>query len=473
MRAAPPPKTRLCVLVIAEQFRADYLDRYAPYFGAAGFQRLLADGAYFPVCRHAASSFSSTAIATLLTGAWPDAHGVVADQWFDPDERRAVLASSTPPRTSTVLEEAASDPRHRAWASGIDRRFAPLTGAHFFAGLDPEPSAPKWLADVRAAADPARFRAARWQGLRAPVNAPPLRVLTADPAAPDEFRALYRGSPFALAAQFDLLRAMAQEVQPASGGTAFLTTILGAPAQLGYETGATSPLMRDLIVHTDHQLALTIDALNRSWGAGNWSLAFTAAHGVATAPPADRRKDLAISGESIAQRIDHALSAAFDTLPARNRWVERYLYPNLWLRRETLRRTSAPYADILRVAAATALAIPGVAAWFTSTGLCSRGGDWLDRFRRSFHAQHSGDLMLAYESGCVEETGLGRGISYGSLYNYDTDVPLILYGSPFRSGVYEAIAESVDLAPTLARVLRVAMPSACCGRVLAEALTAT
>ena len=62
-----------------------------------------------------------------------------------------------------------------------------------------------------------------------------------------------------------------------------------------------------------------------------------------------------------------------------------------------------------------------------------------------------------------------RGVSYGSLYNYDVRVPLSFYGPSFRAGAYEAPVESVDVAPTLARVLGLSVPSSSVGRVLGEA----
>jgi arylsulfatase A-like enzyme len=49
-------------------------------------------------------------------------------------------------------------------------------------------------------------------------------------------------------------------------------------------------------------------------------------------------------------------------------------------------------------------------------------------------------------------------------------VPLCLYGPQFRAGVHESPVESIDVAPTLARVMGVAAPSSSTGRVLGEGL---
>jgi arylsulfatase A-like enzyme len=78
--------------------------------------------------------------------------------------------------------------------------------------------------------------------------------------------------------------------------------------------------------------------------------------------------------------------------------------------------------------------------------------------------------MLSYRPEYVEDYGQKRGISYGSLYNYDARTPLCLYGPQFLGGVFEQPVEAVDLAPTLARAIGVASPSSAAGRVLSEAL---
>ena len=80
--------------------------------------------------------------------------------------------------------------------------------------------------------------------------------------------------------------------------------------------------------------------------------------------------------------------------------------------------------------------------------------------------------MLSYLPLHVDQFGAGRGVSYGSLYNYDTRVPLIFFGPQFRAQVVERVVETVDIAPTLARAMRVAAPSSATGRVLSEVFAA-
>src|SRR5882724_2612223 len=90
---ALPPRPKLYVLVLLDQFRPDYLDSSSLPLVPGGFRHLIDKGAYFPDCRHLASTFPASSIATLATGAWPAQHGIVADTWYDRASKSAVRAS--------------------------------------------------------------------------------------------------------------------------------------------------------------------------------------------------------------------------------------------------------------------------------------------------------------------------------------------------------------------------------------------
>lgn len=472
------PRPKLVILLIAEQFRSDYLERYGNLMGAGGFRKLIADGAYFPDCRLGSSSFSASGLTTLATGTYPDTHGIVADAWYDPIKQERTLAGPGHVLATTLAEQVrAADPGNLVIATGLDlaRTALVLGGSEGRAIALEAPAArdPQWLAEFRKTYSPDRFKDAKWQALRADPKSPPLRVLTDDPSRPGEFQALYRSSPFAQQAQFELLRVLITGEKAGLGENfAFVPVILSSMALLGYEVGADSPLMREMALQLDQQVEITLEALNKTPGAGNYALVFTAAHGAPPEPTVARRFALALSGDRIARVIDGALSEAYDASSVKNRYVDRYLYPFLYLRQAQLRRYGIPLRQARRAAGEAALRIQGVSAYYTADGDCSVAGEWRNRMARSFHALRSGDVMLAYQPNAVEESGAGRGVSYGSLYNYDTRVPLIFYGRQFRPRTIEEPAGVVDIAPTLARAMNVAPPSSAIGRVLGGAFAA-
>jgi len=482
-RLSARPRPKLIILLIVEQFRSDYLDLLGNFLVNGGLRRLMDEGAYFPECQMAASTFTSGGLATVSTGSYPQVHGIVADSWYDRSLKKPVSASIDALEGSTLADQvAAADPANRIFVVSMDLPDAALLAGRVHADIIHMDAGglfvgrgrlghANWLATFSQTNSPEKLRNAGWLALGAKKGAPPLRSLTYDPARPADFLALYRSSPFAQKAQLDLVRELiAQERLGQGQGVDLLAVSLGSMALLGYEVGGESPLMREMALNLDRQIEPLLTLLERNLGPHNFSLVFSSAHG-AVQEPDNQRVKLAIAGETVARAINAALSSHYDVSGRKHEYVERYLYPFLYLRHDQFRKSYIDLREARAVAGQAALTVPGVAGYYTADGDCSHPGDWERRFRNSFHPVRSGDVMLSYGPGYVEDYGAGRGVSYGSLYNYDSRVPLILYGSAFESQTFETSVESVDLAPTMARVAGTAWPSSTTGRVLGEALT--
>ena len=86
-------RPKLIVIVVIDQFRGDYLARYGDHLGEGGFRLLTDHGAYFPDCSFDyANTDTAAGHATLLTGAYSDGHGILANQWWDPQKKRMVTS---------------------------------------------------------------------------------------------------------------------------------------------------------------------------------------------------------------------------------------------------------------------------------------------------------------------------------------------------------------------------------------------
>jgi hypothetical protein len=463
------PRPKLLVLVVLEQLRQDSFDSLSPQFSSGGLRRLLSKGAHFPDCRHLASTFSSSALATLATGAWPSQHGIVADSWYDRSAKNAVPASSEALLATTLCAQVAADPHNRAFVIARDGAQAGLVAGTSQARqywMNPLGQfttlgdMPDWLVSFNNLNPIEKQHDATWTAMGARSGAPPLRTLTWDAEHPREFLNLYNASPLAQEAQFDFLAELISlEGLGKRGSFDFVCLVAGATALLGYETGGRHPLMQQMVLELDRRIEILLRLLGRAVGETGFNLVLAAAHGAPPAPPEEARGRMAVNGESVASLVDHSLMV---TGMGR---VSRYLYPFLYLDTSGFREPE----PVRGAAARAAMEHPAVSGYYTAGGLCSTQDGWEPRFRNSFHPQRSGDVMLSYRPEYVEEFGQGRGVSYGSLYNYDVRVPLCFYGPQFEAGVFEAAVELVDVAPTLARVMGVAVPSSCTGRVLGEA----
>src|SRR5215470_20300929 len=72
VKRAPAPtsqKPSLIVVLAVDQMRADYLERFRPYFGKDGFNRFLERGAWFTQARHRhAITYTGPGHAVIGTG---------------------------------------------------------------------------------------------------------------------------------------------------------------------------------------------------------------------------------------------------------------------------------------------------------------------------------------------------------------------------------------------------------------------
>jgi hypothetical protein len=64
----------------------------------------------------------------------------------------------------------------------------------------------------------------------------------------------------------------------------------------------------------------------------------------------------------------------------------------------------------------------------------------------------------------------GSGTTHFSANSYDRHVPLEFFGTAFVPGTYHGVVAPVDIAATIASLLRINRPSAAVGRVLTEAM---
>ena len=113
--------------------------------------------------------------------------------------------------------------------------------------------------------------------------------------------------------------------------------------------------------------------------------------------------------------------------------------------------------------------VPGVRKVFTADDVANAAGasdPLLRAAALSYVKGRSGDLIVALKPGWMFSAA---GTTHGSASADDQRVPLLLFGYGVKPGHYDAPASPADVAPTLAAVAGVPLPTAE-GRALKEAL---
>jgi len=506
------------VLISVDQFRRDYLERFAPYFVEDGFARLLKGGADFTDC-HFRHSYTITAPghATLSTGVHADVHGIIANEWRDgsalvqrgsvDDPQYPLVGTSPiqPGRAPTrLLAPAAADQLKSAYGEhskvigiALKDRAAILMSGHkadaaywihdgcFISSSYYMPKLPAWVSAFNASGRSLAWQGKQWDHLLDPA----LYDRTQGPdAAPGEEnvdglgitlpKTLGKAGPKPDPRYLDLFNMFpfASDVMEEFAEQAVLQENLGhheAPDLLclgfsqidatGHAYGPDSHEMMDSVIRLDRTLSRLFRFLDEKVGTGKWTVVITADHGSTPIPEVLRSKGIEASRldrPGMDKAVNAALRTRFGPPPEGYAYVIRdaqgYRVLEGTLRAAKLSREAVQ--DVVRDAAA---GWPQVAAAYTRKELAAipvepEGDTLIERVRRSFNEQRSADVIYVMKPNVTDKGG--SGCSHGSPYECDDHVPQLWYGNGVKAAKHGERIGQETLAPTLCTLLGVPVP---------------
>lgn len=526
--ASIPAVPKLVVVLVVDGLPNEQVQRYRDQFGTGGFRRLLDQGASFSNA-HQAHGVTVTASghAAILSGAYPYQHGVIGNNWIDPVSFKSVYCTEdaahsylneetlagdgTSPaklRVSTLGDELryASGNRAKVMAvSGKDRGAILLAGRSGTAYMYMEKTGnfasssyymsahPQWVQRYQQTKPQDRYYGKSW----VPLLADSAYAQDAGDAfhagvegAAGRFRFSYysesgnidadyykrlKATPALDEMTLDFARAAIDGEnlgRNAAGVTDLIGVSLSAHDYVNHAFGPESKMSHDHLQRLDRQLASFFDYLDQRVGAGNVLVVLTADHGFPNTPEyANAHKQDA--GRVDGDKLTAALNAHLSGTHGHAGLVAAASFPNVYFDHARIAKAGLRQADIERTATRFLLGQRGVAEVFARTEL-ETGAVPANRLgllmQRAWHRQISGDLLVVTLPNW-HFSSRKSGTSHGSPYAYDTSVPLILAGPRWiRPGNYGQYAEVVDIAPTLAHLLRVRPPATSEGRVLTETL---
>jgi hypothetical protein len=80
----------------------------------------------------------------------------------------------------------------------------------------------------------------------------------------------------------------------------------------------------------------------------------------------------------------------------------------------------------------------------------------------------SGDIQFIFRPGYFD--GVNKGTTHGLWNPYDSHIPLLFFGWNVKQGKVNREVSMTDIAPTLAAMLQVQMPSGSVGHVVTEVM---
>jgi predicted AlkP superfamily pyrophosphatase or phosphodiesterase len=512
-------RPKLVVGIVLDQMRWDYLYRYYDRYGSGGFKRLLTEGFS---CANTFIPYTPTVTAAghscIYTGSVPALHGIMGNNWYDKDQHKTVYCTddNSVQSVGTTSDAGKMSPKN-LWSStiGDELRLATnftgktisialkdrasiLPGGHSSNGSFWFDNAsggwitssfymnelPSWIKKINDQKLPDAYLKQNWTTLY-PINT--YTQSTADSTAyegklgtedftfPHNTAAItvnryeaFRTTPSGNSFTFLTAKAaIAAEQLGQRNVTDLLAVSFSSTDHIGHTFGPNSIEVEDAYLRFDKDLSDFLLYLDKTIGKGQYLVFLTSDHGVANNPYflADKKLPAGnVNFSGLTRRLNDSLEKNFgvkklilqssnyqiflnDTLVKANALDRKALKQFMidWL----IRQPGIAYAvDLSTIQSA---ALPERLKMMVSNG---------------YNPKLSGDVQVMYRPQWFENWQTGT--THGLWNPYDSHIPLVWFGWHVKHGELNREVYMTDIAPTLAALLHIQMPSACIGKVIEE-----
>ncbi|UYQ93733.1 alkaline phosphatase family protein [Chitinophaga horti] len=506
-------RPKLVVGMVVDQMRWDYLYRFYDRYSNDGFKRLLREGF---TCENTLIPYTPTITACghtcAYTGSVPAIHGIIGNGWYDRKlDREMYCAEDTTVTTvgssskagrmspnnmlvTTVADELrmATNYKSRTVGIAIKDRGAILPAGHtanaaywydgsagkFITSSYYMTALPDWVNQFNNKKLPEQYTAQPWNTLY------PIATYTLSTADEKPYEGKFKGAtstsfphkvdgpgqlaslPFGNTYTLDFAKAALDADKLGNGeATDFLAVSLSSTDYVGHQFGPNSIEAEDTYLRLDKDLADFFNYLDKKVGKGQWLYFITADHGVAHVP-----------GYSTENKMHGGLVSTGNAIKNLNAGVKKeFGIDKAILDADNyevyLNYAAIPKAKMSEVKAYIIdelLKIPGVQEAFDlkSIGAGSLPEPIKQMVTNGYNAKRSGDVMFTLEPGWI--AGGNTGTTHGVWNPYDAHIPLVWLGWGIKPGKTNRTTAMTDIAPTIAAMLRIQMPSGNVGHVIEE-----
>lgn len=513
---------KLVLGIVVSGMRYDYLKRYSELFGEGGFKRLMSEGIN---CRNAHHDYMlsepSSGFATISTGAFPSAHGIVSDFWYDrlrdeiiysvSDEKARTLGGSygegqfSPSRLllNTLSDELKISNlfESKVISVSLDPRASVLMGGHSADAsywYDPSngnmitsdhylDSLPAWveefnrkgLADIylgktwttffpdsvytRSLPDENLYETGLGEQKTFPYSLSEISTRSRNRID----YGLLRYTPYSNNYTLDFaISAIMQENLGKDDTTDWLFLNFSASGYAGERFSSLSVEMEDIYIRLDRDIEHLLNYLDETIGLEN-TLVYLTADNALSHEPTWLNEQRIPSGYFNYNLAISLLKTYLNVIYGTGDWVKFYYAKQIYLNQLLIDDAGLSYEDIQDRVSRFMVQFEGVVNVVTSESLLKNNysSGTLMKMQRAFNQKRSGDVLLHLNPGWMEKN-VDRKIS--SSFHYESHVPLMFFGWSVEPGEVTGRVSVTDIMPTLAFLLDITVPSGMSGNVIHE-----
>lgn len=280
----------------------------------------------------------------------------------------------------------------------------------------------------------------------------------------------FRQSPYGNTLTLDFaMKLIANEKLGTNGETDMFCISLSSTDYLSHRFGPNSLEVQDTYLRLDKDIEFFLTYLDKILGTGNYLLFLSADHGVPQIP--DFMKENKLPGGNLnsyllRSELDSMIAQKFG-VPGLVRAIFEY---QVYLDNEKIdadkldgsliRRTIVQYLK-------TKLQVVN-AFDYNEFEKVILPREKKEMFAKGYFFKRSGDIQFILKPQYTDV--LSSGTEHGTMYSYDSHIPLIWYGWKIKPGKTNRQVYMTDVAPTVSAMLKIQEPSGSIGQVLKEVL---
>lgn len=513
-------RPKLVVGLVIDQMRWDYLYRYQEMYGNGGFKRLLNQGYSFQnTLIPYTPTYTAPGHTCIYTGSVPAVHGIVGNNWQDVSSGQFVYCTDDSTVTTVGSSSAAGkmSPRNM-WATTItdelrlSDNFASKTigialkdrGAILPAGHSANAAywydetvgkfisssyymktLPGWVDAFNNKDYPSQFMSGEWNTLfpvskykqstgddKVYESMIPGEKTTTFPHALKNITSgkysAFKYTPFANSYSFNFAKAVIENEKMGSGSaTDFLTLSISSTDYVGHNFGPNSIEIEDTYYRLDKDIADFLQFLDGRLGKGNYLLFLTADHGAAHVAAFDEEHELPgglIENSVILKDLNTSLQQEFGLSNIIQRAINYQLYLNTAMLEKNGKDLTLVKNKIVKLLKAR----PDIVNAFATDAVEATTLPQPQKMMvvNGYNPKRSGEIMFTLQPGFMD-WGM-KGTTHGSWNPYDAHIPNVWFGWHIPAGNTNREVHMTDIAPTVAALLNIQMPSGSVGKVLLE-----
>jgi predicted AlkP superfamily pyrophosphatase or phosphodiesterase len=517
MASVTSSKPKLVVGIVVDQMRYEYLNRFQEKYGQDGFKRLMREGFN---CKnnqyHYASTVTGPGHAHVYTGSVPALSGIVGNEWYDKVDRkgeyvvsdttvttvgdgseRAGKMSPVNLKVTTITDQLriATQFGSKVVGVAIKDRGAILPAGHTgdaywfdsstgnwitssFYGDDLKPWA-KAFNDKNVAQE---YTKIAWEPLL------PIESYTESEADDQPYENRISGerkpvfphtiklgslvsTPWGNTLTLDFaLEALKNEELGKDDVTDFLAISFSSPDYVGHAFGPQSKEVEDIYLRLDLEIARLLNTLDEEVGEENYTVFLTADHGVAEIPAFLKKHDMA-AGLMLTSEMENPIAEILKEKLGKGDWILDASNYQLYLNRQLMADKKVSVSEIHELISAKLELMDGVYRVVNLENFNASDVPpyFASKIQNLYNPKRSGELLILLEPGWFVGYNT-RGTTHGTMYAYDSHVPLIWYGNGIKKGETVEPTYISDIAPTLSQLLGILEPNGNVGQPIKAVL---